>query len=113
MQKLLKECYAEATRILTENRELLNEISEYLLIKETITGETLMAFIDPEKKAELLAREAEEKAAEEAAAKATEEAADTEAVEAEAVVEESVTEESAAEEIVEEETTDAEFEKEQ
>jgi len=100
VQKILKQCFADAVRILTENRELLNEISEYLLIKETITGETLMAFIDPEKKAELLAREAEEKAAEEAA---EEEKNEVESTEEETPQEETTEEETTGEKSAEEE----------
>ena len=45
VQRLLKEAYAGSKQLLTENRSLLDEIAEYLLIKETITGEELMAFI--------------------------------------------------------------------
>ena len=67
VQKILAACFADAKRILTENRQLLDEIAEYLLLKESITGDDLMAFIDPEKKAELLAREKTEKAAAEQA----------------------------------------------
>ena len=50
VQKLLARCYDEAKKLLTENRELLNEISEYLLAKETITGDELMAYINADKK---------------------------------------------------------------
>jgi len=46
VQKILDGCYADARRILTENRSLLDEISEHLLAKETITGEELMAFVN-------------------------------------------------------------------
>ena len=46
VQNILSSCYEEAKRILTENRELLDEISEYLLLKETITGDELMSFVD-------------------------------------------------------------------
>ncbi len=49
VQKLLQECYADSRRILTENRALLDEISEYLLVKETITGEELMAYVNADK----------------------------------------------------------------
>ena len=49
VQKLLNQCHADAMRILTENRALLDEISEYLLVKETITGEELMAFVNADK----------------------------------------------------------------
>ena len=49
VQKLLNEAYTAAKTLLTENRGLLDEISEYLLVKETITGEELMAFIQADK----------------------------------------------------------------
>ncbi|MCI5621392.1 MAG: ATP-dependent zinc metalloprotease FtsH [Lachnospiraceae bacterium] len=42
VQKLLQNCYDEATRLLTENREVLDRISEYLFEKETITGKEFM-----------------------------------------------------------------------
>ena len=47
--KLLAQCFADARRILEENRELLDEISEFLLTKETITGEELMAYVNAAK----------------------------------------------------------------
>ena len=50
VHRLLNEAYAESTRILRENRELLDEISEFLLTKETITGEEMMAFVNAAKK---------------------------------------------------------------
>ena len=46
VQKLLDGAFADATRILKENRSLLDEVSEYLLVKETITGEELMAYVN-------------------------------------------------------------------
>ena len=51
--KILNKCYADAKQILLDNRALLDEIAEYLLVKETITGEELMAYVnaDKEKKA--------------------------------------------------------------
>jgi len=49
VHRLLNEAYAESTRILRENRELLDEISEFLLTKETITGEEMMAFVNAAK----------------------------------------------------------------
>ena len=49
VQKLLNECFATAIRVLTENRALLDEISEYLLLKETITGQELMQFVNAAK----------------------------------------------------------------
>ena len=46
IQKLLNVCFEEVTQILTDNRALLDEIALYLLEKETITGEELMAFVN-------------------------------------------------------------------
>ena len=43
---LLESCYAADKKLLTENRALLDEISEYLLTKETITGDELMAYVN-------------------------------------------------------------------
>ena len=44
-QRLLNMAYEDTKKLLTENRSLLDEISEFLLAKETITGDELMAFI--------------------------------------------------------------------
>jgi cell division protease FtsH len=49
---MLDKCFNEAVQTLTENRSLLNEIAEFLLLKETITGEELMKFINPAPPAE-------------------------------------------------------------
>ena len=49
VQALLEKCYREAVAILTENRGLLDEISEFLLAKETITGDELMAYVNAAK----------------------------------------------------------------
>ena len=48
IKAILDKCYEESKAILTENRELLDQIAQYLLIKETITGDELMAFIHKE-----------------------------------------------------------------
>jgi len=48
VQQLLQGCYEDAVRILTENRALLDEIASYLLVKETITGDELMAYVNAE-----------------------------------------------------------------
>ena len=48
--KLITGAYEDAKRVLTENRSLLDEIAEYLLAKETITGEELMAYVHADKK---------------------------------------------------------------
>jgi cell division protease FtsH len=50
VQKLLNTCYGEAVNLLTEKRALLDEIAEYLLVKETITGEEMMAYVNADKK---------------------------------------------------------------
>ena len=54
VMKILDTAYTQSKDILTRNRGLLDEISEYLLVKETITGEELMAYIqaDREKQAQ-------------------------------------------------------------
>lgn len=49
VQKLLSRAYSDTVRILTEHRALLDEISLYLLSKETITGEELMAYVNAAK----------------------------------------------------------------
>ena len=46
VQNILNQCYADAKQILSDNRALLDEISEFLLVKETITGDELMAFVN-------------------------------------------------------------------
>ena len=61
VKKILETAYEDAKRILRENRGLLDEISEFLLVKETITGDELMAYIQADqKKLESLAQESEE-----------------------------------------------------
>ena len=60
MQKLLHQCYEEAKQILVNDRALLDEISEYLLVKETITGEELMAFVKAAKEAPVVPEKTEE-----------------------------------------------------
>ena len=51
IMKLVAQCAKEAKEILAENREDMEKIAQYLLQKETITGEEMMAIIkgeDPE-----------------------------------------------------------------
>ena len=48
VKAILDGCYEESKAILTQNRELLDQIAQHLLIKETITGDELMAFINQE-----------------------------------------------------------------
>ena len=48
---IIRQCHQDARRLLEENRELLDKIAAYLLKKETITGQEMMAIIegrDPE-----------------------------------------------------------------
>ena len=48
---IIRQCHEEAKQILRDNRELLDKIAAYLLKKETITGQEMMAIIegrDPE-----------------------------------------------------------------
>ncbi len=46
VKRLLKEAYTAAKQLLTEHRPLLDEVAEYLITKETITGEELMSFVN-------------------------------------------------------------------
>ncbi len=57
VQRLLNECYEAAKKLLSDNRALLDEISEFLLTKETITGEELMAFVNADQKSQESAAE--------------------------------------------------------
>ena len=49
VKAILEKAYADAKQLLADNRELLDEISEYLLVKETITGDELMAYVNADK----------------------------------------------------------------
>ena len=49
VKRLLDQAYADAKQLLMDNRALLDEISEYLLTKETITGDELMAYVNSDK----------------------------------------------------------------
>ena len=60
VMEILQKAYADAKRILTENRGLLDEISEFLLEKETITGDELMAYVNADKNALPAAEKTEE-----------------------------------------------------
>ena len=48
VKALLDQALADASRLLREHRSLLDEVSEYLLVKETITGDELMAYVNAE-----------------------------------------------------------------
>jgi cell division protease FtsH len=49
VMRILSETYEAAKNLLITNRSLLDEISEFLLVKETITGDELMAYVNADK----------------------------------------------------------------
>ena len=60
VMRILTETYEEAKNILITNRALLDEISEFLIVKETITGDELMAYVNADKNKIPEAEETEE-----------------------------------------------------
>ena len=50
--RILKDSYEEAKRLLSENRDVLDQIAAFLIEKETITGEEFMAILNGEEKTE-------------------------------------------------------------
>ena len=52
VQQILQSCFEDAVKLLTANRQLLDEVALYLLEKETITGEELMGFVRAAQQAE-------------------------------------------------------------
>ena len=56
---MLNTCYEDAVQMLRDNRALLDEIALYLLAKETITGDELMAYVNAAQKTEEPAEEQE------------------------------------------------------
>ncbi len=60
VMKILKDCYTNAEKLLADNREVLDKIAEFLITKETITGEEFMKIFNelkgivPEPKEETL-----------------------------------------------------------
>ena len=73
VKKLLEEAFADATKTLADHRGLLDEISEYLLLKETITGEELMTYVNAEGKDEATAEETGEAGEDESTTESEEE----------------------------------------
>lgn len=49
VMQILKDSYEEAKRLLSENRELLDKLADYLIEKETITGKEFMEIFRREK----------------------------------------------------------------
>jgi len=79
VMKILKDCYKEAKRLLKENRKVMDQLADFLIQKETITGKEFMKIFreikgipEPEEK------EAEKKAEETVAEVEVTEAADKE-----------------------------------
>ena len=66
VQTILSREYEAARKLLTDNRELLDEISLYLLNKETITGDELMAFVNAAKEEKTNAAQDDSPSADEA-----------------------------------------------
>ncbi len=60
VNKIMKECYEKALNMLNENREMLTKISEYLIKKETITGDIFMKLFNNEEIIEYNQEEEEE-----------------------------------------------------
>ncbi len=60
VKQLLDESYADALNLLKEHRALLDEVAEFLLMKETITGEELMSFVNAAQKPAITEPAAEE-----------------------------------------------------
>ena len=52
VRRILDKAYEETRQMLIDNRSLLDEIAEYLLVKETITGDELMAYVNADSKKE-------------------------------------------------------------
>lgn len=46
VMKIIAQCYQDAIAILEEHREMLDKVASYLLKKETITGQEMMAILD-------------------------------------------------------------------
>ena len=42
IMKILRECHEKATKLLVDNREVMDKIAEYLIEKEVITGDEFM-----------------------------------------------------------------------
>ena len=59
VMKVLKAAYAEAKRLLSENRRALDEIAAFLIEKETITGKEFMEIFRKVKESELVDSKAE------------------------------------------------------
>jgi cell division protease FtsH len=87
VMRILKAAYEEAKRLLSENREIMDQLAEYLIEKETITGKEFMEIFRrckgiPESEKELTpAEKLEQETREEMEKKAQDNAADAAATE--------------------------------
>jgi cell division protease FtsH len=43
---IIESCHSDARKILADNRDMLDQVAGYLLMKETITGQEMMAILD-------------------------------------------------------------------
>lgn len=57
---IIKEAHETARAILSENRDKLDVLANFLLEKETITGEQFMALLKKEEQGEVIEAQAEE-----------------------------------------------------
>ena len=64
VKSILEKAYADAKQMLTDKRALLDEISEFLLVKETITGDELMAYVNAYRQQEAKVEETSEEVTE-------------------------------------------------
>ena len=46
VNNIIRSAHEKALKILSDNREKLHELAQYLLERETITGEEFMAILD-------------------------------------------------------------------
>ena len=64
VKAILEKAYTDAKQMLIDKRALLDEISEFLLVKETITGDELMAYVNAYKQQEAPTEETAEEVTE-------------------------------------------------
>ena len=57
VKEILKEAYDEALRLLSENRDVLDKIADFLINRETITGKEFMEILRRTRKREAAASE--------------------------------------------------------
>lgn len=105
VMELLKECYADAKRMLAENRELMDKLAAHLIEKETITGKEFMKIYRAEKGIPEPEEKEEEERTEEKKAEIIESRIDAEEVNASDAKEEESAEPKQESEIPDKETS--------